>query len=60
MKFSTLTALIGTSAAGLGHKAEPSRLQKLFKNRMDEVKLMELDAAPTFDTADKPFSTVSY
>jgi len=60
MKFSTLTAVIGTTSAGLGHKAEPSMLQKMFRVKMDEAKLMELDAAPTFDTADKPFSTVSY
>jgi len=42
MKYSTLAALVGTTAAGIGHKAEMSTLHKSFKQKMNEVKSAEL------------------
>jgi len=57
MKFSTLTALIGTTTAGhhLGHKAEMSTMHKSFKQSMTKVKsaeLMELQTDQYYATAD--------
>jgi hypothetical protein len=54
MKFSTLTAIVGTAAAGLGHKAELSTIEKEMKMKMHEVKsadLMELLKDSSFETS---------